>query len=59
MLKEFGMVLVLRRIADALEDIAAQLHYQNERSFPPPAVSKTEGKTPSIIVTRRKPNGAS
>lgn len=58
MLKEFGAVLVLRRIAVALEDIATQLRYQNERTFPPPDVTKTEGNPAHLVITRRKPDDA-
>ena len=58
MLKEFGLMFALRRIADALEGIQEQLRYQNERSFPPPDVASTEGKPAHLVMTRRKPDDA-
>lgn len=44
--------LAMERIATALEDIADQLRYQNERAFPPIPEPKTDPK--KVVFTRRK-----
>jgi hypothetical protein len=56
LLKSFSMAMTLGRIADSLEDIAEQLRYQNERSFPALPLAKTEGKPQHIVFSRKKPD---
>lgn len=56
LLKSFSVAMTLGRIADSLEEIAAQLRYQNERSFPPPDTCKTERGPRPAVFSRRKPD---
>jgi hypothetical protein len=48
------LVLVLRRIAVALEGIHEQLIYQNDRHFPP--IHQKNGTRSRIVISRGKPD---